>query len=376
MIEKDKTIWFYVRSCICVFVRLFVMMAMLSCPLCCQSCFSSVDLLRTSLISIMNRPLICPICSNVQRSVNDLATHLTQHIEMPSNIGHSEYDDANLVIHNININNNRTNECESELNQFDGIEQGECDGNLTRNLDELPLSPPAASVCEREQSTQIDQIIRPLFVCNLCDCSFRSQELQKMHMQLVHEINIRPPNQGSKLANVHINSPALLQCSLCPKRFKMIGSLRLHVRMVHGVSHAPQKLQYTTERVGNNLVQSTGNNENEIVTSDAIPSTSSSSLHVNSSNLPNVHNNQCDYYSNYGDVFGLADVTSFGIGNGNEDDSSGSEKGDTEHLSNGNNNSKEMIACTEDRVHKCDICNKCFTTKYFLKKHKRLHTGP
>lgn len=361
------------------------MMTLLSCPLCCQSSFSSVDLLRTSLISIISRPLICPICSAVQHSLDDLATHLTQHIEVAScQFGiQNEHCDANNVVHNININNTNVTEC--GLNQF-GVE-GKCDENMTGKLDilsPLSLSPPvlkSLSIHETEsletpginvQIEHIQHIVDP-YVCNLCECSFRSRELQQMHMQLVHEIIIRPSNEDSKLANALIISPTLLQCNLCPKRFKMAGSLRLHVRMVHGVSHVPLQKERTVnapdcETVNDNLVAATATatvavagNEKEMGTGDLIASTSSSPLHVNSSNQPHVHNNQSDYYNNYG----VADVNTFGNG----------EQKDIECTSNGNNNSKEMIANNEDRVHKCDICNKRFTTKYFLKKHKRLHTG-
>ncbi|KAK4880144.1 hypothetical protein RN001_008290 [Aquatica leii] len=31
--------------------------------------------------------------------------------------------------------------------------------------------------------------------------------------------------------------------------------------------------------------------------------------------------------------------------------------------------------CVQDKNWECDVCSKLFTTKYFLKKHKRLHTG-
>ncbi|XP_055296416.1 zinc finger protein 34-like [Sitodiplosis mosellana] len=364
-------------------------MTMLSCPLCCQSCFSSVDLLHASLISVLNRPLMCPICNDIQHSIADLATHLTQHIEIPSQIGHSvPARDANIVIQNININNETTasESKQSGVNQFDATEQRIIsDGNVTQKLD--ATSPVLLSVHDVEQpsinnSNHIDRIIRPPYVCNLCNCSFRTQELQQMHMQLVHEINIRPSSEDSELANAHVISPTMLQCYLCPKRFKMIGSLRLHVRMVHGVSHAsPQKICTTPdahEMENNNLVQSTGNNENETRTGDLIPSASSTTTttaaatHVNSTNLPLVHNNQCDYYSNYG----RSDVVTFGCGGSGNGSSKQKDIGSP--TTNGNNNSKEMIvvvSSTEDRVHKCDFCNKRFTTKYFLKKHKRLHTG-
>lgn len=349
------------------------MMAMLSCPLCCQSCFSSVDLLRTSLISIINRPLICPICNDVQHSLDNLATHLTQHIDVPSQIGHTELNDTDNVIHNININNT-TAKSESGVNHFEISIERKCNENITQKLD--TLSPICIKVNDDNQpiiNEKTDQIIQPsllssLFICNLCNCSFRTQELQQMHMQLVHEINIRTSNEEcSKLANAHIISSSMLQCYLCPKRFKMIGSLRLHVRMVHGVSHVPpsQKLPAVICETGgkssNNLVHSTGK---EMGTGDLIQSTTA--LHVNSTNLPLGRNNQCDYYSNYS----VSDVVSFGCTVDTEQNDQ-----DTASSSNGNNNSKETITNTEDRVHKCDICNKRFTTKYFLKKHKRLHTG-
>lgn len=34
-----------------------------------------------------------------------------------------------------------------------------------------------------------------------------------------------------------------------------------------------------------------------------------------------------------------------------------------------------MLERNENKQWQCDVCRKCFTTKYFLKKHKRLHTG-
>lgn len=352
-------------------------MAMLSCPLCCcQSCFSSVDRLRASLISLLNRPLICPVCSCVAQSLDDLATHLAQHIDLPSQIGHTETHDVSNVIRNININNRTTaatttTESKSELNQFNVADRN-CDGSMTQKLDEL-------SACDAEppridaQIDQIDQSARVSYVCNLCDCSFRSHELHQMHMQLVHEINIRPSNEDSELANAPPISPSMLQCCLCPKRFKMIASLRLHARMVHRVAHVSQKLCTPNAVVCNqtdsgNLVQATGSTDGqEMRTGDQISSTSPST-HVNASSRPIVPNNQCDYFSNYD----LSDVATFA---GAEQRA---ESNDNDGPSNGNNisnNSKEMIATAEDRLHKCDICNKRFTTKYFLKKHKRLHTG-
>ncbi|VVC87996.1 unnamed protein product [Leptidea sinapis] len=43
--------------------------------------------------------------------------------------------------------------------------------------------------------------------------------------------------------------------------------------------------------------------------------------------------------------------------------------------SNENDKAPEFILRNDVKQWQCDICNKFFTTKYFLKKHKRLHTG-
>ena len=40
-----------------------------------------------------------------------------------------------------------------------------------------------------------------------------------------------------------------------------------------------------------------------------------------------------------------------------------------------NNNISNNSPNTSNKQWECDICRKMFTTKYFLKKHKRLHTG-
>jgi uncharacterized Zn-finger protein len=34
-----------------------------------------------------------------------------------------------------------------------------------------------------------------------------------------------------------------------------------------------------------------------------------------------------------------------------------------------------LLERNDNKQWQCDVCQKCFTTKYFLKKHKRLHTG-
>lgn len=366
-----------------------------SCPLCCQSI--SVDLLRTNLIGILSRPLICPICADVQHGFDNLAAHLTRHIEpVPSQIhdDHTIQRDANIGIQNtINAAAGSATVCsESELAKLRG------DQTSTRTFDvasplssSTPSSPPvslqslniASEPADCVAARPIDQH-SPTFACNLCDVTFRSIELQEMHMQLVHEINIRPSGVNPLAPNT------MQQCCWCPKRFKTVGSLRLHVRMVHCASHvphmicAPNAYDCGIMMSNNSLVPLSSPSSEAAVGRDdddekVLNETGDPSIAQSVDNLPLIHNNQPDCCSNYG----VNDSTFDGSGNNNElsadDCGSGGmiDQKDVDQQANGNNNnSNEMaIASTDDRLHICDICKKRFTTKYFLKKHKRLHTG-
>lgn len=390
-----------------------------------------------NLISMRNHALICPICGDVQHSLDNLAAHLTQHIErIPSQIGnnlHAMQCDANNAMQNaiVPIVNSAPSICNDNIADQFAVEPN-LNGNLIRKFEVTsplppttpyspPVSPlqslniaatePSSHIPIQTQNDRIAQVVQP-FVCNLCDGTFRSKHLQQMHMQLVHEIGIcrsRDTNNSFENAGVSSSGAAtpptaaatMQPCYWCPKRFKTIGSLRLHVRMVHGASHVPQIICTPntficeTAMDNNSLVPlsslsgSGGGDDEKVLTKTGDPAIASSSAHdMNSNHLPLVPNNPSDYYRNYGlndtnfgnngsDVGGAGSSSS--SNNGNNGDGTPIEQNDTDKPYNGNNNnSKEMttIAGTsDDRIHKCDICNKRFTTKYFLKKHKRLHTG-
>lgn len=79
----------------------------------------------------------------------------------------------------------------------------------------------------------------------------------------------------------------------------------------------------------------------------------------------------------------------FGHNNGRVDDvdraATEGEKGGGEQCGNGGvvntcgGKEREKVQgggrAQDNKQWECDICSKMFTTKYFLKKHKRLHTG-
>lgn len=376
---------------------------MLSCPLCCQSQFSSVDLLRTTLINAINRPVICPICNELQHGLDNLAAHLSTHIERPNESNYIEQttvNDVNNVIQNITTTITTSSNISNELNRFSEINNCEIQSfpfvstqqTISEDVTSKVISSSSSSpVLDQKSNHQpVNETGHEnnnnniqLFFCHLCACTFRSQELQQMHMQLVHELNVNQVIE-TKVTEPHNFKPSLpsslpssssidrvdtnlLQCNLCSKRFKMIGSLRLHVRMVHGVSsHMPsQKIRsprkYETVNNSSNLASSSsssGNScTNDIRTGESIMETSLVGA-VDESHANQPLNNQT--FDNYG-----VDTVSFGT-----DDSRDADN-------NGSNSNKDIIQ-TDDRaahVHECDICRKHFTTKYFLKKHKRIHTG-
>ncbi|XP_059620894.1 zinc finger protein 182 [Phlebotomus argentipes] len=122
---------------------------------------------------------------------------------------------------------------------------------------------------------------------------------------------------------MHRSSPreaqeAKFQCHLCQKTFKMKGSLRVHLRVVHlcGIEHEPEAKRLT-ERL-----KLTEEPPNKVNTPPDAAFSAPTTLVTPSECLPNPPQ------------------------------------------------TPEPAKSWE-----CDICAKSFTTKYFLKKHKRLHTG-
>lgn len=79
----------------------------LTCPLCSQPGFLTLDALRAGLVSVATRPLICPVCNEVLLGIDKLTIHLFSHtinlnsdIESPKAANVAAADRHLVTIHN------------------------------------------------------------------------------------------------------------------------------------------------------------------------------------------------------------------------------------------------------------------------------------
>lgn len=264
----------------------------LQCPLCSQPNFVSIESLRSSLINVTNRPLICPICNEIQLGLDKLTIHLLSHTAIKSA----------AFIENCTIAAMHTNTA--------AVPSSSIEDSCIISIDRA-----AASQLKTTSTVSTNTFACEVPDCQFCGCTFRTIDLRRMHMQLVHELFI-----DNKLAQGSANDSAHFQCSQCSKRFKMEGSLHLHCRMVHG------KLSAGVRRMEKRF-------------------------HI--AQKPTTKLNAVN------NVFVNDDLSH--------------RKFEVEEI--GSSSSSGATAVVDEKTFDCSTCSKSFTSKYFLKKHKRLHTG-
>lgn len=313
-------------------------MSTISCPLCSQPNFPNIDSLRISLVSVTNRPLLCPICNEIQMGLDKLTIHLLSHtikITNESCVRKCSPELSEKIESKLNkfliVNNDRINNDSSRPMTCTADKQNDnkefCSASIFGNM-----------YATKRNVFKLD--------CHICGCTFRTHELQQMHMQLVHEIFSNDTTNSMDIKSIGTadsmsRKTTPFQCDLCSKQFKMKGSLRLHSRMVHGHPSCARKTDSTSDFTESST-PTTGFAENNHQTTSIefnFAQQATNSI-AEKSNLENLK------------VNGTISKTEVDDGSSNDAPASG-----------------------EDRLFECDVCTKCFTTKYFLKKHKRLHTG-
>ncbi|XP_001359429.2 zinc finger protein 160 [Drosophila pseudoobscura] len=295
------------------------------CPLCAVPSFGSIDALQQRLIKAANGPLACPFsnCKELFLGLDKLTIHLFTHTSLMT----------------------------------------ESPAATTATTTTAPVTPPAAPTTaatqtptattapkrrgKRSKAKAVEPapappppppVPEPPASCDICEFSFRNNELRDMHFRLVHENGDAEEQQGMGPQPEKEPHQEPYKCHLCSKTFRMKGSLRVHLKVVHmmGVPCSSQS----------------GNG----------------SATTNGSNAPSPKLNICDRIRH-------KEASASG-----SCPASSSTSSQPYALSGALSMLQQSPASPEatsstPKVWECDVCTKSFTTKYFLKKHKRLHTG-
>ncbi|BFF90005.1 zinc finger protein 696 [Drosophila madeirensis] len=285
------------------------------CPLCAVPSFGSIDALQQRLIKAANGPLACPFsnCKELFLGLDKLTIHLFTHTSLMTDSPAATTPAA------------VTPPAAPPTAPTPAPKRR---GKRSKGKAVEPAPAPAAA------PPPAPPVSEPPASCDICEFSFRNKELRDMHIRLVHENGEAEGPQPEKEPQ---QEP--YKCHLCSKTFRMKGSLRVHLKVVHMMG---------------------------------VPCSSQSGTTTNRCNAPSPKLNICDRIRH-------KEATASGSGPASSSTSSQpyALSGALSMLqqSPASPASPEAAASSTTKLWECDVCTKSFTTKYFLKKHKRLHTG-
>lgn len=178
-----------------------------------------------------------------------------------------------------------------------------------------------------------------IFRCEICGFVFVDEHLLNLHLSLVHNFTPNNDDERENAQSSKMSEIKNFQCHLCSKHFKMKGALRIHIRVAHVKFHDQNKKQIN---IADYLKNQKSIDQCTIKTE---------MLSLQEPYSPDVF---------YQQQSPIASSPASYIVPSPQNSLNGDNKKSTEK---------------SPKVFQCDECLKSFTTKYFLKKHKRLHTG-
>uniref|UniRef100_A0A182RF35 C2H2-type domain-containing protein n=1 Tax=Anopheles funestus TaxID=62324 RepID=A0A182RF35_ANOFN len=367
----------------------------LSCILCGQPNFTSIDALRVSLLKVTARPLKCPICGDELLGLDKLTIHLFGHSLLEDQQNDQLSPDQAVKDESTSSNTPFVSSSFKTLRKVRKKATLETEGkehNLNGSDSRIGKMSPAF---ENSQYSNANH-------CPDCDVGFRNSALLKMHREVFHDSSNIVATARDGGCDKRFN------CHICPKDFKMKGSLKIHMRVVHDAGS--KKLCLDNNATASRAVQTTANtimathgsdlsNPGDVAVdaSSTMVSMPMISAHpnltlfqsplsptkdINSSQAPTeAHIIQIIDPRQLAQVVYLPPKSATpqvslpphpisqeagGMSTLERRESISLPSSPQQQHHQGHENTKQW---------ECEVCRKSFTTKYFLKKHNRLHTG-
>ncbi|XP_053690794.1 zinc finger protein ZFP2 [Sabethes cyaneus] len=334
----------------------------LSCPLCCQSNFPNIDALRISLLKVTSRPLKCPICAEQLLGLDKLTIHLFGH----SILGQEEERIPEVV------EEKKKPTITASLK------------NVRKPKKEATTSAGGTNNGNHREKQTVNKV-----KCDICADEFSDHNFLKMHKSVFHEFPATPSGNEPK---------DLFQCSMCPKAFRMKGSLKIHMRVVHlgcqkkysqsSTDCATSQLPVTTSTTTTSVYQ-----YQDVMQFDVQSNRQLMSAQNQSQPPPLTPTVSLSAPMGQPQIIKILDprqlaefiyvanqqqhqIVEHATPNGSPP-SAASPVGHFSDVPSPSLPSPQSMGTIPEtnKQWECDVCLKSFTTKYFLKKHKRLHTG-
>ncbi|XP_057325942.1 zinc finger protein 568 [Microplitis mediator] len=386
-----------------------------SCPLCARPSFSSLDSLRVGLVSVATRPLQCPVCNETLLGIDKLTIHLFGHtiINAPDDTKKLLIDnktkvsenisDANINLHYENELENYQSDCAVELEQVKKnylvkalnscVIQSKEVANATVSINSLDQceSRQLPSVWTNDlllhdlQNSTSDtkssgvKIFKNFVPIKTAEVKILNADVDKIGSQLTLRIpessdtsvmiNNNDSNDNDNNCNYNCNSsnnnvnilPQLKtlknnlmgkekteRCNICGFHFPDHNILMLHKQIVHMIDE--KDIDIKPEALLKNY-----------------PCHLCHKIFKMRGSLM-VHMRVAHTGINLGSLTKDKDLNQVCCENGFNCPTCGKNFRKEQHVT-------QHLKTHEAKQWECDICSKMFTTKYFLKKHKRLHSG-
>lgn len=287
--------------------------AALSCPICSLTgVFDSVESLRDRLIHVSTNKLLCPVCQEEVTGLDKLTIHLFSHVKLLTTKG---YTDKQHVT---------KREDPPKLEKQATVQQRKCKTTGAKNK----VSPTTAS--DPIKYVKIYPKL-PVISLNTVPVIDISQTSVDECVQLANPVYV-------PTATIKTETSAIMNttCNVCGLQFVDANILKMHRCLIHNIDE----------------------NSNQSFT--------------------RYHCHICPKnFKMRGSLMVHLRVAHYGFVSGARNAFPNPDKLEAELKKSDlvPENKLNNVERSDNKQWQCDVCRKCFTTKYFLKKHKRLHTG-